>query len=180
LKPEESLGYDAGIEQTMWGGRVVFDVTAFASRTTNLIQFATNGYENVASARTFGFESGLSVDVTDTFGIAAHHTYLEARDNGSDTTLRRRAKHAGRIGPFWDVTDDLRLDVDWVAEGRRPDGQGIYLGGYGRVDMRVSYDLTSSLRLSGRIENLFDKAYEEVNGYGTAGVSAYAGLTVTF
>jgi outer membrane cobalamin receptor len=31
-----------------------------------------------------------------------------------------------------------------------------------------------------RVENLFDRVYEEVTGYGTAGRSLYAGLTASF
>ena len=180
LRPEENVAADLGIEQTLWEGRIVADVTAYVSRTRDLIEYGSSGYANIDSARSFGFESSIEADVTDTVGVTARHTYLETRDNSSGGMLSRRPKHAGLLGVFWDATDDLRADVDWVLQGRRKDGDGIFLGGYGRVDLRVAYRITPELSVTGRIENLLDKDYEEVNGYGTAGVSGYVGMSATF
>ena len=36
------------------------------------------------------------------------------------------------------------------------------------------------LAVTGRVENLFDKEYEEVLGFGTPGVAGYAGVKLQF
>ena len=42
--------------------------------------------------------------------------------------------------------------------------------------LAAHYDLFKFLRLNIRVENLFDADYEEVFGYGTAGLSFYGGV----
>ncbi|HVO75197.1 MAG TPA: hypothetical protein VMT35_14300, partial [Ignavibacteriaceae bacterium] len=51
---------------------------------------------------------------------------------------------------------------------------------YTLVNVALSYKLFNFAEIFGRIENLFDTDYEEVFGYGTAGLSAYAGIKLTF
>jgi vitamin B12 transporter len=46
------------------------------------------------------------------------------------------------------------------------------------INLAAHFDLFSFLRLQGRIENLLDKQYEEIYGYGTAGFSVYGGLNL--
>ena len=48
------------------------------------------------------------------------------------------------------------------------------------ADLRLSYDLTDAVTLHGRVENLFDRRYEEIYGHAAAGRSAYAGLSARF
>jgi vitamin B12 transporter len=56
----------------------------------------------------------------------------------------------------------------------------VRLGGYGLVDVAMAYEMTDAIELTARIENLFDKEYEEVLGYGTPGLAAYGGVKVSF
>jgi vitamin B12 transporter len=51
---------------------------------------------------------------------------------------------------------------------------------YTKVDLCTSYDLTKDFQIFGRIENLFDRKYEEVRGYATPGVSFYGGVKANF
>jgi vitamin B12 transporter len=48
------------------------------------------------------------------------------------------------------------------------------------VNVNASYGLTDNIELFGRIENLFDKKYEEVFSYRSPGIAAYAGLRGQF
>jgi vitamin B12 transporter len=43
-----------------------------------------------------------------------------------------------------------------------------------------SYDIAKNIQLFFRVDNLFDKKYEEVRGFGTAPRSAYGGLKSSF
>ncbi len=55
----------------------------------------------------------------------------------------------------------------------------IQLDPYVLLNVAAHYRLFDFLRLNLRIENLLDSDYEEVFGYGTAGLSVYGGINVT-
>jgi vitamin B12 transporter len=50
------------------------------------------------------------------------------------------------------------------------------LNDYFLVNAALYYDLTQSIQLYGRIDNLFDEFYEEAWSYATAGFSVYGGI----
>lgn len=93
LKPEQSFGYDAGIDQSLFDGRVIASLTGFSNDFSNLINFVsatpanpcrgnqTGCYVNVARAETSGLEVGTTIDVLP--GLVkfnAAYTYLHAID----------------------------------------------------------------------------------------------------
>ena len=42
LRPEQSFGYDAGIDQSLFGGRVIASLTGFSNDFSNLINFVSS------------------------------------------------------------------------------------------------------------------------------------------
>ncbi len=50
---------------------------------------------------------------------------------------------------------------------------GTALPGYAIMNLRATYAITADWRLTGRIENLFDRDYELVHGYNTPGLSGF-------
>ncbi|MNC89725.1 vitamin B12/cobalamin outer membrane transporter [compost metagenome] len=48
------------------------------------------------------------------------------------------------------------------------------------VSLAGSYEMTESIELFGRVENLLDEDYEEVFGNNTPGIGVYAGFRVGF
>ncbi|WP_164034332.1 TonB-dependent receptor domain-containing protein, partial [Serratia marcescens] len=69
LNPEESLGYDAGVDQSLFGGRVNVSLTGFANNFRDLIEFdaGTSRYFNVARAETSGLEAAADVEIIPSF-----------------------------------------------------------------------------------------------------------------
>ena len=59
-------------------------------------------------------------------------------------------------------------------------GARVGLEEYWLVSAAASYELSDDVEIFGRVENLFDEGYEEVFGFSTAGVAAYAGLRWSF
>ena len=57
--------------------------------------------------------------------------------------------------------------------------QRINLKDYTLINIAANYDLFRFLKLFARVENLLNTDYEEVYGYGTPGLSAFAGLKLT-
>ena len=75
----------------------------------------------------------------------------------------------------------MNLEVIYI--GKKDDknfstfpAERINLDAYTLINIAGHYSLFKFLRLFARFENLLDTDYEEVYGYGTPGLSAFAGL----
>lgn len=183
LQPEKSRGWDFGVEQSLAGGRASVDVTAFENRFQNMIIWNTAGYRNVASASTQGIETAAHWTVNEQVRLNASYTFTDSRDHATGTVLARQPKHQASLGTTWKPMDGLTTDATLRLVGHRYDGDsasGRGMGGYGTLDIAVSYDLTDWAKVFGRVENLFDKDYEEAATYGTPGRMVFAGVKGTF
>ena len=67
----------------------------------------------------------------------------------------------------------VREDVDFSTYQRTE------LKGYMLINLAAHFDVFDFLRLNARVENLLDTDYEEVFGYGTAGLSFYGGIKLS-
>ncbi len=203
LRPETSNGWDAGIEQHFFDGRVVVQATYFGRKTTNLIDFVscygvTTGlcathqvfggvYDNVARADAEGVELEGSWKATDALTLTANYTYddVEDRSPGSPDRglqLARRPKNAANLNASYLWPIKLRTDVAvrYAGDSYNDDDHINLLKSYTLVDLRASYPLRENLELYGRIENLTDQHYETAYQYGSLGRAAYGGVRVSF
>ena len=58
--------------------------------------------------------------------------------------------------------------------------QRVNLGGYALVNLSGKYHISDIVELYGRVNNLFNKYYEEIFGYAPPGLSAYLGVKLDF
>lgn len=181
LRPEESRGWDLGVEQSLLDGRATLDLTWFDNRIQDLIQWSSAGYTNIASTRAQGLETTANWQVSDDWRLGGGYTYTQSRNNSTGQVLARRPVHQGHLTLGWRPLAGLSTDATLRAVGRNHDSAtGRYLGGYATVDLAVAYDLTEWARLFGRVENVADKHYQEVDTYGAPGRVAYVGVKATF
>jgi vitamin B12 transporter len=181
LKPEESRGWDFGVEQPLWDDRIVLDVTYFENTTKNLINWVGTGYVNISEAEARGVETGLSVELLDNLSLAGSYTYTLAQDKSTGGTLACRPKHEGTLTLAYEPMDDLTTDLSVRAKGRTYDSATrSYMGGFAVYDFKTSYKLNDVATLFGRVENIFDKDYHEASSYGTGGRAAYVGVRASF
>jgi vitamin B12 transporter len=54
------------------------------------------------------------------------------------------------------------------------------LPSYSLLNAAVSFNFASSFQIFCRLDNIFNKEYEMVKGYGTPGFSAYGGVNFFF
>lgn len=192
LKPEKSLGWDIGVEQTFDGGRGVVDVTYFHDRLTDEIEsvfdpvtFLSTSENNPGKSYRKGVEIESHYSPNDILTLGVNYTYLDATDfNGAREV--RRPKHD--VGVTVDLhTPDQRgrfaVDANYVADMRDSDFVAPYVPGRQiKMDDRVvvgvsaSYKVTDQVEVYGRVSNLFDENYEEVDGYSTEGRVGFVGL----
>ncbi len=183
LSPETSLSYDFTVIQEVGRG-LSFQTTWFENRFSNLIQGDPNDsfkYKNISSATTRGLETSLNYRSMGDLTLAINHTFLQARNNDIAEELLRRPKHA--------LTVSLRArsfeKLDWGVAGRfvgaRKDTDPatfatIRMPSYTVFNADASYSIGDGYKAFGRLDNLLDREYEEVAGYGTARRSFYFGL----
>jgi vitamin B12 transporter len=196
LVPEESRGWDAGIESTLFGGRAVLDVTYFNQNLTDEIDFRTvpvfqfQPFNRSGTSRRQGVEVAGRYLVLPGLTIGASYTYLDAREDDGREEIRR-PPHSGRIDVnyvFGGGRGNLNIAAayngemkDTAFEAGPPFGsQIVSLDDYWLVTAAGSYQIEPGIELYARVENLLDQRYQEVFGYNTAGIAAYAGMRVSF
>jgi vitamin B12 transporter len=193
LRPEKSKGWDAGIEFTAWQGRAILDITYFNS---DLIDRIDTIFGPVSTAINIpgkstreGVEVSGAIQITTDLRFGFAYTYMDTQGSDGQREIRRPTHsargdltyifHEGRgqlqlMAVYQGEADDRVLSPDFLTEGR------IVLDDYWLVTAAASYKLNPGLEIYGRVENLFDEDYEEIFGYQTAGIAAYAGLRWTF
>lgn len=186
LKPEKSEGFDIGIEQELYSGRVRFGITAFENDFEDLIGFDfVEGYINIDEAETSGVELFVSVQPLDNLMINATYTYTETEDRSTGEELLRRPKDVADVDINYQFPEKGNVNLEILYIGNRDDVDPntfdtVKMGGYTVVNLAASYYLNENMEIFGRVENLLDREYEEVKGYGTAGLSVFGGVKLIF
>ncbi|MDX8389162.1 MAG: TonB-dependent receptor [Mariprofundaceae bacterium] len=187
LKPETSRGWDVGMYYQRQGKHLAttLNIVWFDQEFHNLISWEPDAnffYApiNIGAARTHGLELSMSL-ACDHGYLHANWTFLNAKDELSGDMLARRAKESGNIRIGAHIADlDAELAYRIVGPRFSNPGEDSKMLGYQKVDLRLGYTLQSSWQLTLRAENLTDKDYEEVSGYGVSGRAWYAGVNHSF
>jgi vitamin B12 transporter len=188
LQSEESTGWDIGIDQDIVKNKASVSLTYFRNTFDNLISFdpATFVLENIESAQTEGLEVGTTFNPLDEISTRLAYTYTDTLNDQTGESLLRRPRNKAIFTAVYSPISRIRSQLQWQLYSSRGDyDYGAYpptriaLAGYGIVNLAVSYQIDSNLEIISRINNLFDKEYEEVYGFGTMGATAFGGLKVT-
>ena len=194
LRPEESLGFDAGIDQSLLNGRLNLSATLFHNKFSDLINFdfrrgvagnfgPVGQYVNVARARTQGIELAADgIIVEGVLRARASYTYLDAIDETTKFKLARRPAHKGRFSLVYTPLPKLTIEPTLYLVGERFSSRNkrLKLAPYARLDMRVSYQFNDTFSAYVRAENVTDARYQEIKDYGTTGRANYVGLNATW
>lgn len=184
LKPEKSKGWDMGIEQYFFKDRLTLGATYFRNDFEDLIDFdSAKGHVNIAKAMAEGVEMFASVRPIEDLAIGASYTYTDTEDKETGMRLVRRPRHKGSLNLNYRFFNKGNANLDLIYVGKRDDwtphpirGE---VGDYTLVNLAVSYDISKNIRVFGRIENLFDREYEDVWGYGTPRFSLFGGIKIS-
>ena len=196
LVPEQSFGYDAGVDQSLFDGRVALSLTGFSNKFSNLIDFVSSGptvicpvpnptgcYFNVSRAETNGLEVGATVDVLP--GLVkfnAAYTYLHAVDLATGLVLARRPKNLARLSLSITPTDKWLIEPRVVTASKRfsSANQAGQVDAYTRVDLYTEYKIDANWKVFARGENILNEHYQEVLNFGTTGPAGYAGFNASW
>jgi len=180
LKPEESLGWDLGIEQSLFNSSFIVSLTYFHNDIDDYIDYDfTNGYVNIEGLTTQGIESSIEWYPCDYFDTRINYTYTDSENKENGSRLLRRPLHKGSFDLNFHFLEDKMVNLNILYVGERDDNSET-LDDYILVNLAASHQITDNLKGFVRIDNLFDEDYEEIAGYGTAGLSGYAGIKLSF
>lgn len=186
LVPEEALGWDAGIEQTLFEDTLTLDVTYFSSDLENEIYtaflpgFLTTALNSTSDSDRSGWEFTVYADPTDDISLYGSLTQLDASEPAGIEI--RRPEQTASLDASWDIFGgpvQLNLGVSYTGESTDTDF-GTFLrtpvDAYTLVRLGASWQVSDKLELYTRVENLLDEEYEEVIGYLGAPHGLYFGL----
>ncbi|MEM1411730.1 MAG: TonB-dependent receptor [Pseudomonadota bacterium] len=201
LVPEESRGWEFGLDWDLLGDRLTLGGTYFFTTLENEIDgfvfdpetFAFTADNKDSDSERRGFELLLESRPMSGLVISANYTYVDATEDdadGNDQREVRRPRHMGSINADYRFANDragVNLNINYTGDQLDTFfdpatfiGENVTLDSYTVVDLAGSWRLTDSLELVARVANLFDEDYEEVLGYSRPGVAYYGGLRGRF
>lgn len=181
LEPEESKGWEVGVEQSFLEDDVIFTATYFQQNFKNMIDFANGAYTNINRVRAKGVELSAQAQLFDQISLNANYTYTDSIDRETGETLAGVPSNAAFGQVSWQATPDVNIAASLTYNGKElPRGYSAGVDGWVRFDLRASYDITEQITVYGRVDNLFDKEYQQIAGFGTPDRSAYIGLRGKF
>ena len=184
LRPETSTGWDAGFEQGFAHDALRFGVTYFYNRIHDLITTDVTGttYANIGRATTDGIETFIAWQPLASLTLRADYTFTEAEDDVAAQQLLRRPKNKGSFNAAWQLTHAWSANLDVLTVGTWVDGNRDFsvprldAPGYTTVNLATSYDLTSSFAVFARVDNLFDRHYQNPVGFLQPRLGVFAGI----
>jgi vitamin B12 transporter len=197
LGPERSWEINFGVEQNLLAERLKIGANYFHREVKDLIEtspipgdpMGCLRAENVGRARFDGVELTLGIRLFEGLTLNANYTYLDW--DTADGILRRRPHNSGNIILNY-LRDALNVNLIVNIVGRvddfraaSPFGNTI-TAGYGIVDLAASYKLpwrmplVKELSLIGKIQNLFNKRYDQADGFRAPPLNFLLGFRAAF
>ena len=200
LDPEESEGFDVGFETSLWKDRVVSAATFFYSDVDDLIiaVFDTVSSSflnfNIDRSKAYGVETTFSIEVMPDLHFSGNYTYTHTKAEGTPagfgitdgSRLLRRPTHKASIDLVWQFMEsrgELSANVLYIGDRRDLDPStfsAVTADDYVTLNLTGRFKITEWLTVFGRIDNVTNEDYEDVLGFGTAGVSAYGGIQLRY
>ena len=136
-----------------------------------------------------GVEVALRWQIMPSLSIGGAYTWLDARDDAGLEEIRR-PRNTGRVDVSYGFAEgrgnvtlaaiyngqarDVGFELPFFSPTR------VTLGEYWLVSAAASWKLQPGVEIFGRVENLLDEHYQEVYGFETARIAAYAGVKIIF
>ena len=199
LSPEQSEGWEVGIRQALFDARLIVSAVYFDEELQNEINgfvfdptippFGGLTAANIdgISERT-GFELGFTAELLDSLDFAASYTNLDATQQnalGNQVREIRRPEDVASFNLNYRFLDDranVNINVDHTGDILDTDFSTftpVILDSFTLLDVSARYQLSNRVGVYARVENLLDDDYQEVFGFNTSGIAAFAGIKVT-
>ncbi len=189
LKPERALSFDTGVEQPLWGGRIVLEATYFSIDYRNMIHYDTvidsfGRYYNI-DALTRGVECAASLSPIDDLDLRGHYTYSVSENKTFRSgEMIRRPRHRAGFSVNYAFLGRGNVNLGFTYTGKRRDYFKFpwyaSLDPHFKFDLALSWWIIEQLQAHVRFENLTNENYEEIFGYRQPGFACYGGVKAVF
>jgi vitamin B12 transporter len=192
LFADRDKGFDIGFEQPIANDRLRIGANFFYSASSNTVGFNSNFVAfNLGKDRIQGVELFAVLHPLPNLTLSASYTYLDAiTTSGSDISqpagsrLPRRPRNQfyGSISYEWCHRFDTTLEL-LTVNARQDENFGapnVNLEDYTVLRFACEYHVTDFFSIFGRVENLTDEKYAEVDGFPALGRTFYGGLRLHF
>jgi outer membrane receptor protein involved in Fe transport len=208
LKPEESISYDAGVEQRMAHDRAILDVTYFYNYFKDQIVSTGNlptnfDSENIGRSRAWGVETTVRIHPFRSFEFSGSYTWMNTAilalggfTEPSDPftvgePLLRRPRNAAGFNATW-TKRRLMLNMNGTIRGAVLDvepNDGTFAcelmlpclfrnHGYELLNTGFAYQLPKGIEIYGRLNNFLNQRYEEAFGFPSLRLNFMAGFKI--
>jgi vitamin B12 transporter len=200
LKPETSTSYDIGVDHQFAGDAIDVSLTVFRQDLENEINgFVFDPVTFLSTAENRAEESdrkGIEVEalfrVSEMLELSGSYTYTDSSEINAGVWTRelRRPKHAGHLNAVYRMPGNSTV-IAFAADygGTRTDvyfppfpdpSEIVTLANFWLVDLTATHNLTKTVDVFVRLNNLLDEDYEQVYGFATPGRSTYIGVRANF
>jgi vitamin B12 transporter len=194
LKPERSQGFDFGIDQSLWDGRIVTSVSFFHNFIHDVIAFVPSGpttgsYANENSGETYGIESEIRAVPLKDWEIRGAFTWTESYFTSAGVTQRNTyiPRYLFSFDTNYKFPYGLTVGFGGLFAGQR-EGEDfaffpakfVGLGDYWVLRAYARWELNSHFALTLRGENLADQHYDTTIGFPALGTTLFCGAEIRF
>jgi len=182
LKPESSEALDLNVE---YKG---FRATYFENDISDMIEYVSGSwpntrYENLEGEVTLkGYEFAYKKELLKDTVFNTNYTILSAENDKKENLARRADRQLGYGVDYYGISK-FHFNVNGQYIGDRYDSankKGAETGSYTVWNSVVNYDINKTFSTYLKVNNLFDKYYQTIDGYATAERSGYVGLKANF
>ncbi|QBF30198.1 TonB-dependent siderophore receptor [Thalassococcus sp. S3] len=182
LQPEETRSLEVGADFGFANGRGDLGVTLFHQDIDNLIQGNGSTAVNLAGTSSAnGLELSAHYAATDWLDIGFGYAYING-ESATGTKLVRRPEHevnlnltAHYLNNRGTASVDLRhVDGNFITD--QIANKVVEGDSFTTVNLALTYDINDRVELYGRVNNLFDRDYQEVFGYNAPSRTAFVGV----
>lgn len=196
LKPELSLGYEAGAQYT--DGATNIRLVGFRREIKDVILFFTDAvtfnsfYRNGDEQKDLGLELEAATTLADKWQLSANYTFVDgeittALSPVKDTSffnLFRRPKHTGNLSVGYTgvknltLTSHLRAVNDFFEPrfGQAP----FTMNGYYTVDLYAAYKASNHVKLFVDAQNITNQRYFDTRGFNSRRFNMAAGILLNW
>jgi len=197
LSPEVTWSYEAGVDIALAGGEAAVSATWFFQDFRDLIQYDDTvpgpvGYGqlgNVGKSFSRGAELGGTWQLNRVVGFAGTFTYSDTWNSTYGERIRGVPTQRGSASILLTPIAAFTGRVDWRLESDEldvpPNGGDPRRPGYARVDLHARYLWATGSReaprvaLTGKLQNLLNRDYEERKGYPAPGINFLLGAELS-
>ncbi|NLC27863.1 MAG: TonB-dependent receptor, partial [Campylobacteraceae bacterium] len=174
LEPENIQSYNVGLHF------YALHVNLFQNRIKDMIDWIKGRNENISgTSKSKGVEVSLEQAISKKWLAGSSYTYTDARDKDKKRLTRRSRYQANGFVTYVPMKD-LKLTTSGSYIGSRKDSKDVETGRYFLANLKADYEVNKRWSIYAKLNNIFDKKYQEVDGYATLGRSFYAGFRVDF